>query len=233
MTEMIQMRISGRSMAPLLGDGQRVLVASLPEGVPVRVGEIVAVRDGGTGLPLLHRIVRESGGQYETLGDGNAGSEGPWRRADILGRLAAIEDSAGTWRRPRPFALRLSALTIRLPLGIRRRVNRLVAPFMAGAPVDLVAGPKEALCAAGSPEPDLPDHLEAQEVGRELFVHDRRTGDVVILNATARAVWSLSRSGMERDRIVATLHERYSGESPDRIRADVEDVLARVAGLTS
>ena len=75
-------------------------------------------------------------------------------------------------------------------------------------------------------EEDLPEWLETQELGRELFVHDTRTGDVVILNGTARAIWSMRRSGLPQAEIVSFLKERYPRESTQSLTRQVADALA-------
>ncbi len=227
------MRIRGQSMAPLLRDGQRVLVAPLKPHRKLRVGDIVAVRDGGTGTPVLHRVIKLREKRIWTLGDGNARPEGPWARQDVMGTLVGLQNGSGQWCRPDSKAIFWSARTIRLPLPIRRRINRFIAPLMEGP---LMTRPKPAPeMTAGAPKPDLdlPEHLETQEVGRELFVHDRRTGDVVILNATARVIWSLSRRGLETGAIIEALEEKYRLPDPSAVRKDVEEVLARVGSLTA
>lgn len=230
---MLRMRISGRSMMPLLRDGQRVLVRDGCAVADLRRGDIVGVRDGRTGMPLLHRVVRVEGDTFHTLGDANVNPEGPWRAEDLIGRLAAVEE-AGVWREPRAWANAFATRTLGMHIGVRRRLNRIAAPFFAGRPL---APPPETkadspiLAAPGMPLPPLPDWIEAQELGRELFIHDRRSGDVTILNGTARAVWTLARSGYDADAIRRMLVERFPEEDAERLKADVDSVLEQTAKL--
>lgn len=231
----LRMRISGRSMMPLLRDGQRVLVLAGCTVADIRRGDVVGVRDGRTGLPLLHRVLRVEGDAFHTLGDGNVNPEGPWRGGDLMGRLAAVERE-GSWREPRAWVNAFATATMGAPVGVRRRLNRLVAPFFAGRRLDVGAEARDespVMAAAGMPLPPLPDWIEAQELGGELFIHDRRSGDVTILNATARAVWTLARGGFDGAQIHGMLVERFPDEDPARLRADVDSVLASTAKLLS
>lgn len=230
----LRMRITGRSMMPLLRDGQRVLLRSADGTTRVKRGDVVGVRKGDSGAPLLHRVLRVEGASFRTLGDGNVNAEGPWTVGDVIGLLAAVEDSSGAWREPRPWVNAVATATLGLPIGIRRRINRLAAPFLAGrslAPVP--AGREETpIMASESPiSPPLPEWIDAQELGRELFIHNRRTGDVIILNGTARAIWTLARRGIPAAEILRLLGERFPEEDPARLKSDTDSVLEKMGEL--
>lgn len=231
---LLRMRIAGRSMMPLLRDGQRVLVRPSAGMDGLRRGDVVAVRRGESGAPLLHRVLRVEEARFHTLGDGNVNPEGPWTGGDVLGRLAAVQDAAGAWRQPRRWVDALATATLGLPIGLRRRINRLAAPFYPGTPLAPAPASTEEtpIMASESPiSPPLPEWIDAQELGRELFIHDRRSGDVIILNGTARAIWTLSRRGCTADQILRLLAERFPDEDPARLEADTQGVLARMHEL--
>lgn len=79
-------RVTGKSMNPLIRHGDRVLVA--PLRAPARVGQIVLLDSGGA--PLLHRIVDIDGGWLITRGDSRRSFDPRLPAAAVLGRVMAV-----------------------------------------------------------------------------------------------------------------------------------------------
>ena len=63
-----------------------------------------------------------------------------------------------------------------------------------------------------------------QRVGREAILHDARSGQAHVINASAARVWELC-DGRPSDQLLAAFAEPY-GLAPEAVRADVERVLA-------
>lgn len=63
-----------------------------------------------------------------------------------------------------------------------------------------------------------------QRVGREAILHDARSGQAHVINASAARVWELC-DGRPTDALLAAFAEPY-GLEPEAVRADVERVLA-------
>ena len=63
-----------------------------------------------------------------------------------------------------------------------------------------------------------------QRVGREAILHDARSGQAHVINASAANVWELCDGRSSEDLLIA-FAEPY-GLAPDVVRADVERVLA-------
>lgn len=63
-----------------------------------------------------------------------------------------------------------------------------------------------------------------QGVGREAILHDARSGQAHVINASAARVWELS-DGRPMDELLTAFAEPY-GLAPEAVRADVERVLA-------
>ncbi len=68
-----------------------------------------------------------------------------------------------------------------------------------------------------------------QRVGREAILHDARTAQAHVINASAARVWELC-DGRTVDELVSAFAATY-GRSPDAVRGDVERVLAGFRGL--
>jgi signal peptidase I len=87
----IRLAVSGRSMVPLMREGDRVVVQLAPERV--RTGDIVVVR-GAQGL-VVHRVVRkldQAGGvTYLTKGDAAFHFDPPVAAPNVLGQVVALE----------------------------------------------------------------------------------------------------------------------------------------------
>jgi hypothetical protein len=67
------------------------------------------------------------------------------------------------------------------------------------------------------------DDVTLQRVGREAILHDARTGQAHVINASAARVWELS-DGRPLDHLLSAFAEPY-GLTADAVRADVERVL--------
>lgn len=72
-----------------------------------------------------------------------------------------------------------------------------------------------------------------QRVGREAILHDARSAQAHVINASAARVWELC-DGRPMDELLASFAEPY-GLAPEAVSADVERVLAgfRDLGLMS
>jgi len=68
-----------------------------------------------------------------------------------------------------------------------------------------------------------------QRVGREAILHDARSGQAHVINASAARVWELC-DGRPMDELLSAFAEPYD-MTPDAVRADVERVLANFREL--
>ena len=62
-------------------------------------------------------------------------------------------------------------------------------------------------------------------VGNELLIYDASTGDVHVLNSTARAIWEACAEPQTQEQLAARLHAQFAGADPAQVRRDVETVL--------
>jgi signal peptidase I len=87
----IRLAVAGRSMVPLMHEGDQVVVQLAPERV--QVGDVVVVK-GHQGL-VVHRVVRKLGQMgrvtYLTKGDAGFGLDPPVAASDILGQVVELE----------------------------------------------------------------------------------------------------------------------------------------------
>ena len=67
-------------------------------------------------------------------------------------------------------------------------------------------------------------HIHIQEVGDELMIHDPQTGDVHMLNHTAKLVWKLTDQGLNEEDIMHQLKTRFPN-SPDNLTEYVRPVM--------
>lgn len=74
----------------------------------------------------------------------------------------------------------------------------------------------------------MKQRFETQELGKELAVHDRVSGEVHLLNETAAMIWSSVRRGETNAQAVQQIAEHYRVE-PDMVRKDVEEILCQFA----
>jgi PqqD family protein of HPr-rel-A system len=70
--------------------------------------------------------------------------------------------------------------------------------------------------------PTRPD-VTLQRVGREAILHDARSGQAHVINASAARVWELC-DGRSMDDLLQAFAEPY-GRTADDVRGDVERVL--------
>jgi peptidase S24-like protein len=85
----IWIRVTGKSMNPLIRHGDRVLLAS-QRGAPRR-GQVVLLDAGGS--PLLHRIVRGDGESVVTRGDNRRTSDRPHPTSSIVAHALVVRRS--------------------------------------------------------------------------------------------------------------------------------------------
>jgi signal peptidase I len=113
----VRFQVHGRSMYPLMRDGDIVEVASISV-YDVQVGDVVFFRSGER--LLAHRVTRfaldEQGMYLRARGDGFLQEDPPIREADLVGRVVTIHRGRGHKRR-----------TIQLDRGVAGCVGRLVA----------------------------------------------------------------------------------------------------------
>jgi PqqD family protein of HPr-rel-A system len=69
-----------------------------------------------------------------------------------------------------------------------------------------------------------------QRVGKEAILHDARSGQAHVINASAARVWELC-DGRPMDELLSAFAEPY-GLTPEAVRADVERVLASFRELS-
>jgi len=125
----------GRSMIPFLQGGRDEAVLSIPDsGYKFRKNDIVLYKIE-QGIHVLHRICRIDKNGIYTLGDGNLGIEGPFKRDDFLaivdyiirkGKTIRSDDRryiflVSLWRMIRPFR----PLVVRLYSRIRRLERKI------------------------------------------------------------------------------------------------------------
>ena len=88
----IWIRVTGKSMNPLIRHGDRVLLAGL-RGAPRR-GQVVLLDAGGS--PLLHRIVSRDSGSVVTRGDSRRTSDRPHPTSSIVAQALVVRRSGTT-----------------------------------------------------------------------------------------------------------------------------------------
>jgi hypothetical protein len=88
----IWIRVTGKSMNPIIRHGDRVLITAL-RGAPRR-GTVVLL-DGG-GVPILHRVVRHRHGWVITKGDSRRINDAPHPTTAMLGRAVVVRRGRAT-----------------------------------------------------------------------------------------------------------------------------------------
>ena len=218
----IPMRVSGASMWPLLHNGQRVLVDPDPDR-RLRLGDVLAVRTS-RGSFLLHRLIELRGdGLLVTRGDSCLRAEGPFNRERVVGPMIASEDikAPEAWRRPCKGIARILAIVSSLShRRLARLTQRLLAPFAWTTPTHLGANHVVAPLIDA-----LASDIEYHELGDELIVHDRQSGDIHALNNMARVVFLWSRDGLDGAAIVERVVAAYPDEDEEALKKDIEAVL--------
>lgn len=82
---------------------------------------------------------------------------------------------------------------------------------------------------SGSVDAIAREDVTLQRVGREAILHDARSGQAHVINASAARVWELC-DGRGMGELLTAFAEPY-GLAPDAVRADVERILARFRDL--
>jgi len=67
-------------------------------------------------------------------------------------------------------------------------------------------------------------HVEAIDLGEELVLHDSATGNVHVLNITARMVWDSLQQGQPMTDIVQHICAAFDGAPADTVTADVTKI---------
>lgn len=67
--------------------------------------------------------------------------------------------------------------------------------------------------------------------GQEGIIHDREAGRLLVLNATARTVWTLAGEGATVAAIALSLCETFAGVEPGRATQDVLSCLSELRKL--
>ena len=91
---MVQLRVSGMSMKPILRSGSLIRIAPLASlsgsaGVP-KLGDIVLFR-AASGRLVVHRVIELDGENYRTKGDSSGEPDGLVGRRQLLGKILGIE----------------------------------------------------------------------------------------------------------------------------------------------
>jgi len=89
----IRLRVSGSSMAPLIEQGDVVLVRHVNFG-DLRRGDLILVEQGGAFL--THRLVAADAHGVRTKGDNASHADLPVVPQDVLGRVVGVEKSGRT-----------------------------------------------------------------------------------------------------------------------------------------
>jgi hypothetical protein len=88
----VWIRVTGKSMNPIIRDGDRVLIGGV-RGAP-RCGSVVLLDAGGS--PLLHRIVAYRPEGIITRGDSRITEDPPHPLSSVLGRALIVERGASS-----------------------------------------------------------------------------------------------------------------------------------------
>ncbi|MEW6358021.1 MAG: signal peptidase I [Planctomycetota bacterium] len=131
----VRVRVTGRSMAPFLRDGDIVTLRAVPFS-SLRWGDVIFFRNA-EGLAVMHRIVRwrRRGGAalVQTAGDAAACLDPPVSEGNVLGKVRLVERQrdglggrridmqAGRWRAMNSFL----ALVSLARAGLRRMRRKL------------------------------------------------------------------------------------------------------------
>ena len=99
---LLAFRARGHSMAPVIADGDRVVLGPLDPGGP-RVGDVVLIRVNPG--PRLHRLVQggkdDDGPFFIARGDAPGAGQDRIRTGDICGRVVRVNRPWWRWLSPR------------------------------------------------------------------------------------------------------------------------------------
>lgn len=76
-----------------------------------------------------------------------------------------------------------------------------------------------------------PDSVSYCVVGQEGLLHDRRSGRLLLLNASARRVWELASTGATAVAIAQALCAAYCGVEVAQAEREVQDCLTELRTL--
>jgi len=240
--------IHGRSMEPLIHDGQQVLIAlrprdrqqippqasaarpqdrSLPSLPPT--GSIIALRSADGRLVLHRLLLVHPHGPIITQGDGLPYRDAPWAPEQLLGPLLAVR-RGNIWCRPRPAVARAAALLAPLRPGrLRRTLLRALHPLAWARDHTISIPPSPASHQALPRSIMIPDRFEVQELGTELAIYDRETGAVHILNTLAAEIWRRTLQGKAVNEIISELHSDFPDVTLDQLQRDVLTTVSTLA----
>jgi hypothetical protein len=116
----LRVKVTGRSMAPFLNDGDVVRIRKVDRGM-LAPGDLIFFKTA-QGAPVLHRIMtrrrtRENRMRYVTKGDALIACDAPVMDDDILGKVIKIEKSLRTGK----------SRSIDLESGLWKRINYGIA----------------------------------------------------------------------------------------------------------
>ena len=73
---------------------------------------------------------------------------------------------------------------------------------------------------------------ETQELGSELLIYNKETGDVHVLNSTAALIWKAAQTGKNEEEIFITLREEFSDVPDEQLREDLRHNLQELRTLS-
>jgi len=102
--EEIALRVSGKSMCPLIRQGDSIRIERCAPEV-LGIGDIITFKRGGTYYThrLLRTVTRDSVTRLMTKGDNEVNVDPPVSPAQILGRVVVIQGGNRTFRLKTPF----------------------------------------------------------------------------------------------------------------------------------
>ena len=112
--DLLRLRVTSRSMVPLLTPGDHVLIRSVPPD-SFRVGDLIVVRRGAE--LVTHRLLRVQGSGWIIKGDNLPGIDPPVSPEEVFGKVIALERDGkrqsiqgGNWGKINGWMARLSRL---------------------------------------------------------------------------------------------------------------------------
>ncbi len=100
-----RLKAKGKSMSPFICDGDIVTIGRIRR--TVKKGDVIAVRQPGSDLLLIHRVIDKQRGKLLIKGDGNWAADGWIAEKKILGEVISVERNAGVVRAAPPWLRRL------------------------------------------------------------------------------------------------------------------------------
>lgn len=167
------------------------------------MGDIVAIRKNGK--LATHRVISINPEGFGTQGDNRPlPDHQPVPMELVEGRALFVKDPNGRWRRPTT-PPRGRWWRNRVGIGMRNLLHtatRKGLEFLS-----------------------MSERFETQDIGRELVVHDTRSGQVHVLNETAAKAWKALQSGYTQARLEAYFKELYPEQPAESIRQDILEMI--------